>query len=142
MLNLKKNESALTDKQKKIISIAVIIALIVFSAAVAWFVGKPMIKLVSSKGAFSEWVDSHGIWSRFIFIGMVIFQVVIALVPGEPLEIGAGYAFGAVEGTILVVVGITLGSVMVLGLVRKFGVKLVEVFFDIEKIKKLKFLQD
>ena len=135
MLNLKKNESALTDKQKKIISIAVIIALIVFSAAVAWFVGKPMIKLVSSKGAFSEWVDSHGIWSRFIFIGMVIFQVVIALVPGEPLEIGAGYAFGAV-------VGITLGSVMVLGLVRKFGVKLVEVFFDIEKIKKLKFLQD
>lgn len=142
MLNLKKNESALTDKQKKIISIAVIIALIVFSAAVAWFVGKPMIKLVFSKGAFSEWVDSHGIWSRFIFIGMVIFQVVIALVPGEPLEIGAGYAFGAVEGTILVVVGITLGSVMVLGLVRKFGVKLVEVFFDIEKIKKLKFLQD
>ena len=135
MLNLKKNESALTDKQKKIISIAVIIALIVFAAAVAWFVGKPMIKLVSSKGAFSEWVDSHGIWSRFIFIGMVIFQVVIALVPGEPLEIGAGYAFGAV-------VGITLGSVMVLGLVRKFGVKLVEVFFDIEKIKKLKFLQD
>ena len=132
MLNLKKNESALTDKQKKIISIAVIIALIVFSAAVAWFVGKP----------FSEWVDSHGIWSRFIFIGMVIFQVVIALVPGEPLEIGAGYAFGAVEGTILVVIGITLGSVMVLGLVRKFGVKLVEVFFDIEKIKKLKFLQD
>ena len=73
---------------------------------------------------------------------MVIFQVVIALVPGEPLEIGAGYAFGAVEGTILVVIGITLGSVMVLGLVRKFGVKLVEVFFDIEKIKKLKFLHD
>lgn len=73
---------------------------------------------------------------------MVIFQVVIALVPGEPLEIGAGYAFGAVEGTILVVIGITLGSIMVLGLVRKFGVKLVEVFFDIEKIKNLKFLQD
>lgn len=73
---------------------------------------------------------------------MVIFQVVIALLPGEPLEIGAGYAFGAVEGTILVVIGITLGSIMVLGLVRKFGVKLVEVFFDIEKIKKLKFLHD
>ena len=38
---------------------------------------------------------------RLAFIGMVIFQIIVAIIPGEPLEIGAGYAFGAVEGTIL-----------------------------------------
>ena len=71
-----------------------------------------------------------------------MFQVLIALVPGEPLEIGAGYAFGAVEGTILCVIGVTLGSLLVFGLVRRFGMRLVEVFFDTGKIKQLKFLQN
>jgi uncharacterized membrane protein YdjX (TVP38/TMEM64 family) len=73
---------------------------------------------------------------------MTIFQVVIALVPGEPLEIVAGYAFGAVLGTLLSMIGIFLGSMLVFLLVRKFGIKLVEVFFTYEKIKSLQFLQN
>ena len=32
---------------------------------------------------------------------MVILQVIVAIIPGEPLEIVGGYAFGAVEGTLL-----------------------------------------
>ena len=73
---------------------------------------------------------------------MVIFQIVIAFVPGEPLEIGAGYAFGAVEGTLLCLAAAALGSALVVLLVRRFGVKLVEVFFPREKILSLRFLQD
>lgn len=132
----------LTEKQKKLASILSILAVIVFSAVVMWFVGKPMISFVSEPEKFREWVESNGIWSRFAFVGMMIFQVVIALVPGEPLEIGAGYAFGAVEGTILCVIGITVGSLIVFALVRRFGIKLVEVFFTFEKIKSLKFLHN
>ena len=73
---------------------------------------------------------------------MVTFQVVVAIIPGEPLEIGAGYAFGAIEGTILTIIGITLGSIIIFSLVRTIGIRLVEVFFPIEKIRNLKFLQD
>lgn len=135
-------EKRLTGKQKRIISVFVIILLAVFTAAVMWFIGRPMVSLVSEPEQFRDWVESKGLWSRFIFIGMMIFQVVIALVPGEPLEIGAGYAFGAIEGTLLCVAGVTLGSLLVFGLVRKFGIRLIEVFFDFDKIKKLKFLQN
>ena len=141
-MSTQNEERHLSKKQTKIISICVIILFIAFSALVTWFVGKPMINLVSEPEKFRAWVESRGIWSQFIFIGMMIFQVMIALVPGEPLEIGAGYAFGAVEGTILCTVGITLGSLIVFALVRRFGIKLVEVFFDTGKIKKLKFLQN
>lgn len=141
-MSTQNEERHLSKKQKKIISVCALILFLGFSAAVAWFIGKPMISLVSEPEKFRAWVESRGIWSQFIFIGMMVFQVVIALVPGEPLEIGAGYAFGAVEGTILCAVGITLGSLIVFSLVRKFGIKLVEVFFDTGKIKKLKFLQN
>lgn len=135
-------ERHLTVKQKKIISVLVLVLFLGFSALVAWFIGKPMISLVSEPEKFRDWVESRGNWGRLIFIGMMVFQVLIALVPGEPLEIGAGYAFGAVEGTILCVIGVTVGSIMVFGLVRRFGMRLVEVFFDTGKIKKLKFLQN
>lgn len=135
-------ERHLTVKQKKIISVIVLVLFLGFSALVAWFIGKPMISLVSEPEKFRAWVESRGNWGRLIFIGMMVFQVLIALVPGEPLEIGAGYAFGAVEGTILCVIGVTVGSLLVFGLVRRFGMRLVEVFFDTGKIKKLKFLQN
>ncbi len=135
-------ERHLTTKQKKIISVIVLVLFLGFSALVAWFIGKPMISLVSEPEKFRGWVESRGNWGRFIFIGMMMFQVLIALVPGEPLEIGAGYAFGAVEGTILCVIGVTLGSLLVFGLVRRFGMRLVEVFFDTGRIKQLKFLQN
>ena len=46
---------------------------------------------------------------------------------------GAGYAFGAVEGTILCIIGCVIGSALVFLFVRRFGVKLVEVFFPREK---------
>lgn len=141
-MSIQNDEKRLSPKQKKILSVCAIILLLAFAAAVTWFIGRPMVSLVSEPEQFREWVKSNGLWSWLIFIGMMIFQVIIALVPGEPLEIGAGYAFGAVEGTVLCVVGVTLGSLIVFGLVRKFGIRLIEVFFDFEKIKKLKFLQN
>lgn len=141
-MSTQNEERHLTTKQKKIISVILLVLFLGFSALVAWFIGKPMISLVSEPEKFRGWVESRGNWGRFIFIGMMMFQVLIALVPGEPLEIGAGYAFGAVEGTILCVIGVTLGSLLVFGLVRRFGMRLVEVFFDTGRIKQLKFLQN
>lgn len=100
-----------------------------------------MIEFVSNPEDFRIWVDSHGIFGRIAFIGMMIFQVVIALVPGEPLEIGAGYAFGAIEGTLLCSIGVFIGSLIVFSLVRKFGIRFVEIFFSLDKIKSLKILK-
>ena len=132
----------LSLKTKKIISVISIIFFIVFCLIVGYFVGKPMINFVSQPEMFRNWVESKGFLGKIAFIGMVIFQVVIALVPGEPLEIGAGYAFGGFEGSVLCILGITLGSMLVFWLVRKFGVKLVEVFFPIDKINHLKILKN
>ncbi len=101
-----------------------------------------MIQFVSEPDKFRDWVEDKGIIGKLAFIGMTAFQVVIAFVPGEPLEIGAGYAFGAIEGTLLCVIGITLGSLIVFLLVKRFGIRLVEVFFRREKINSLKFLRN
>ena len=141
-MNNKFKEHSLTEKQRKTAAIMAFVAFVIFCGLVGWFLGRPMIKFVSEPEKFRIWVNSHGIIGKITFILMMVFQVVIALVPGEPLEIGAGYAFGAIEGTILCLIGITLGSTLVFALVRKFGIKFVEIFFDREKIMSLKFMSN
>lgn len=131
----------LTKAQQKRIAAAAIVTAVVFVALIAWTVGAPLVRFAAEPEKFRIWVESHGIWSRFAYVGMVIFQVVIAVLPGEPFEIAAGYAFGAVEGTLLCLAAATLGSMLVFFLVRRFGIKLAEIFFSAEKLKGIKFLK-
>jgi len=135
-------KEGITEKEKKIISVIAFMCFIGFCAIVTWFIGRPMIRFVSEPENFRLWVEDGGFFGKLAFIAMVAIQVVVALIPGEPLEIGGGYAFGAIEGTILCIAGITLGSMVVFFLVRRFGIRLVEVFFSKEKINSLKFLRD
>ncbi len=128
------------DRKKMFGGIAILL-FILFSVAVFWFVGKPMIEFVEDPLKFRQWVNNYGFGGRLIFIGMVVLQVLIAIIPGEPLEFGAGYAFGAFEGTILTIIGITVGSLIVYALVKKFGMAFVEIFFSKEKIANIKFLK-
>lgn len=132
----------MTDKHKKILSIISLIFFLLFMVVVFLLVGMPMIRFVEDPAQYRTWIDGKGLLAQLSFIGMVFFQVIIAIIPGEPLEICAGYAFGMLEGTLLCIIGIVLGSAAIFLLVRTLGVKLVEVFFSVEKIRSMRFLRD
>lgn len=132
----------MTDKQKKILSIFSLIFFVVFMVVVFWFAGRPMIQFVEDPSQYRSWIDGKGFLAQLSFIAMVFFQVIFAIIPGEPLEICAGYAFGILEGTLLCIIGIALGSAAIFLLVRTLGVKLLEVFFSVEKIRSMRFLRD
>jgi uncharacterized membrane protein YdjX (TVP38/TMEM64 family) len=132
----------MTEKQKKWVFAAAFVVFVVFCVLTGWLVGVPMVEFANDPERFREWVDASGIWGRVLFVGMVVLQVVVAFIPGEPVELAAGYAFGFWEGSALTMAGFLLGSWLVFALVRKFGVKLVEVFFHKNKIAELRFLQN
>lgn len=127
--------------QKAVWLAAVIIFVLVFALA-GYFVGIPMIRMAKEPDVFRDWVDSFGILGRFIFVGVVVIQVLVAFIPGEPIELAAGYIFGFWEGSLLTMAGFLLGSWMVYMLVKKFGIRLVEVFFPKNKIAELSFLKN
>ena len=128
------------ERRKRRLAIGSVVIFILLFAVVAWFIGRPMIRFVDQPDRFRAWVNDHGIWGSLAFIGMMVTQIVVAIIPGEPLEIGAGYAFGFWEGTLLCLISIAVGSALVFLLVRKFGTMVVEVFFSREKIQSLRFL--
>ena len=110
-------------------------------AAATWLIGRPLIRFASEPEAFRAWVQSRGVWGVFCYMGMVIVQVLLAFIPGEPFELAAGYAFGALWGTVYAAVAAAVGSLLVFLLVRRFGLRLVTLFFPAEKLQKLRFLQ-
>ena len=126
----------------KVLTVLAFLIFILFMVVVGYFIGTPMIRLAQKPAQFRSLVDSYGIWGRLIFVGMVVLQVVVAFIPGEPIELAAGYAFGFWEGTILTLIGFLIGSLIIFLLVRKFGILVVEVFFPIEKINRFSFLKD
>ena len=132
----------MTEKQKKWVFAAAFVVFVVFCVLTGWLVGVPMVEFANDPERFRAWVDASGIWGRVLFVGMVVLQVVVAFIPGEPVELAAGYVFGFWEGSALTMAGFLLGSWLVFALVRKFGVKLVEVFFHKNKIAELRFLQN
>ncbi len=140
MKKIKREE--LTAVQLTILKIASVIVFVAFVGFFTWAIGKPILEFANEPERFKNWVDTYGIWGRLTFILMVSIQVVVALIPGEPLEMVAGYAFGGIEGTILCVIGMTLGSLAVLLLVKKFGMRFVGLFFKKKEIKYLNFLKD
>ena len=128
-------------KKKKIIASCLMGVAIVIIALVCIFIGIPLIKMAGEPDKFRAWVEAKGIWGPVLYVALVIFQILIAFIPGEPLEIVAGYVFGTFKGTVLCIAAASLGSIIVLLLVRKFGKALLEIYFDKEKIEGLKFLQ-
>lgn len=128
------------DKRKKRTA-GLLVLVMVIAVAVGALVGKPLMGWISNPEGFRSWVEAKGWSSRLVFMGMVIFQVILAFIPGEPFEIAAGYAFGAVEGTLLSIAGAAVGSIITFSLVRRFGMGLVRVFFSEEKINSVKFLK-
>ena len=127
------------QKIAAIVSIAVFLLVLVLLTI---FVGGPIVKTIGDPASFRVWIDARGIWGKLLFIGLLILQVAVAFIPGEPFELAAGYAFGAVWGTILVWIGLALGTTVVFLFVRKVGIKAVEVFFPRERINSLKYLKD
>ena len=130
------------DSKKKKWLAAGLLALLAVLTAVFWkYIGGPLMRFISDPAFFRTWVEARGWVSRVVFVCMVIFQVIVAFIPGEPFEIAAGYAFGAAEGTFLSIAGAAIGSVITFRLVRRFGLRLVRLFFSEERINSVKFLK-
>ncbi len=118
-----------------IISIAVVVLLVALLTAFIWN------WLASfSQEDFQAYIQSFGALGWLVLLALQFLQVFIALIPGELLETAAGFAFGPILGTVLCYVGVALASTVIFLLTRRFGVKLVSIFVDPEKINQLRFL--
>ncbi len=141
-LTLRERAALSYVNNRKAYSAAFIILFILALLILCWFAGRPMLKFLSEPEKYRAWVDSRGFTAYAAFVGMMALQVIIAFIPGEPLEIAAGYSFGVLGGTLVCLAGAVVGSAAVYIFVKRIGIKAIEAFFTKEKIQLVKFIKD
>lgn len=121
------------DVRRKALRRRVLIGLVAAAAVTAllcWEYLPGLLAWLADARAVRAFVSDHAFVSRLAMLGINIVQVLLAFLPGEPVELASGYAFGFWEGTALCLVASGLATSMIYWATRRWGWKLVGLFFD------------
>lgn len=78
---------------------------------------------------------------KVILILIMAFQVIFVFLPGEVIEVAAGFSYGTFEGLIICLLGTIIGTIIIYGLLNKYGIKFINKFYDTNKINQINFLK-
>lgn len=107
-----------------------LVAAAAITALLCWEYLPGLLAWLADARAVRAFVSDHAFVSRLAMLGINIVQVLLAFLPGEPVELASGYAFGFWEGTALCLVASGLATSMIYWATRRWGWKLVGLFFD------------
>lgn len=114
------------------------VAILIFIAIIIYLY--PVIKDISTEEgqiAFKEKVDESGVLGMLLLFGLQVAHIFLFVIPGEPIEVLAGMCYGALWGTVFIMVTAFIVSTSVFFLVRKLGRKFVYSFCKEERVNKI-----
>ena len=123
------------NKKKKII--LYIIAITIISI----FISIIVVKLVKDPNIYIDTINKNHLSIIISYILLSLIQTIIPIIPGEPIELLAGYLFGKINGTIICFVCEAIASIIVVFVSRKYGTRLVKYLFEDKKIKTIQKLK-
>lgn len=82
-------------------------------------------------------VESLGLKGALMIIGLMVSQILLPILPGEPVEILSGMCFGIVGGMLIAMLGAFISAAIIFFAVRKFGKSFIYTFVSKEKIDKI-----
>ena len=130
------------DKKRRLI---IFIILFVLVTCILGLIFWPLIRDLQNseyREKFSAWVTGMGVWGVLVLLGIQVLQIVVAVIPGGPMELIAGAAYGPWIGLLILEAGCAIATMLVFFLVRKFGLPLVTRFFGSDAINTWGFLKD
>lgn len=127
-------------KNKKTIFIAIICMILM--GVVCLLLYEPMMNFLKDPEALKKHLESYGIFGGFILVLVMTLQVVFVFLPGEIVEVLAGFIYGPMEGMLLCLLGAALGSTIIYMFVRKLGIKFIDKLLGKGKLEEVSFLRN
>jgi len=133
------------EKKKRILRIAFSCLLLAGVLTALTVLALPYVRRLSdpeTQRFIQNWIGERGLWGIFILLGLQVLQVIIAFIPGEPMELLAGALCGALGGTVLCLTGTVLASACIFALSRRYGRRLLALLgFGEKQVAQWKWLQ-
>lgn len=86
--------------------------------------------------------SDNNVICAIVLLGIQILQIVVAFIPGEPIEILAGVLYGTFGGLAICSIGCVTASAVIFSLSKRFGRTLIKLFVGEDKFKKWKWVKD
>ena len=125
-------------KKIKILKIITLISIIILLIAGTIYM-EPILKQLNTKDGqlkFKEKVQNTGNIGILILFGLEVAQILLAILPGEPIEVLAGICFGPLWG-IFITLSVFIITCIIYFFVKKYGKKFIYEFFSKEKLSKI-----
>lgn len=129
--------------KKSTAAIFVFLGILVFSAVVC--LQYPCFEssyqeAVDFSESLDKFLEGFGFLAPLALVIVLALQVILAPLPGQIFGLASGYIYGPWIGTLISMVGLTIGSFVAFYLGRKFGRPLVERFVNKKTVKKFDYL--
>lgn len=127
-----------TKKQKIIKILLLTLVIAIFIGLIIYLI--PLMKEISTKEgqlAFRQKINSWGFLGILVLFLLQLAQIVLVVLPGEPLELLAGMCYGTIGGAIFIFTSVFITTTLIFLLVKKYGKKYIYQSFKKEKIDKI-----
>lgn len=124
--------------KKRLLLIIILILLVSITAF-------PVIKAISKSELqykLQKLQSENNVICEIVLLGIQILQIVIAFIPGEPIEILAGVLYGTSGGLVICSIGCVIASTVIFSLSKRFGRTLIKLFVGEDKFEKWKWVKD
>lgn len=135
MENLKASEKA--HRRKVIVSVVKILLLIFIICGIPlylYFFHLDFLKGFKDVDTIVAFLNRHKSRSVLIYIAFQIIQIVISVIPGQVVQMAAGYLFGFWQALLYALGGAVLGTSLSFGLAKLLGRDFLHIFFGEEKM--------
>ncbi len=128
-----------STKKLKIIKIILFILALALITAITIKLFPLFANLGTNEGQlkFKEEISNSGFGGILMLLGFQLLQILIPVLPGEPIEFLAGMCYGTIGGMFIIFLGAFLSSFIIFYCVRKFGKNFINTFFGKDKTEKL-----
>ncbi|MEG3006488.1 MAG: hypothetical protein RR806_03360, partial [Oscillospiraceae bacterium] len=114
-----------SKKKKLAFALLILISICVISILILFTVNKfGGVDLFVKK--IMEISQEHFLLGLLFFILLQIAQILVSVIPGEPVEVMAGMLYGTFGGSFVCMFVIVLTTIFIFYITRKYGVKLVK----------------
>lgn len=113
-------------RKRRMAVIAALLAIAGIVGVLALLFGRDALDVLLDGRAIQQQVDRMGPLAPIAFGVLVVLQEVTVIVPSEPLELAAGYAFGFWKGALVYLGASVAGCLAIIAVVRFGGDKVLE----------------
>lgn len=125
----------MNKKKLAIIKLILLFSLIVILPIILYFTCKNTLFNAEWLKNLPVFLEQYKNEAVLILIGLQILQVVICVLPGQPIQFASSYMFGVVGGYLISIVGAIIGATIAFFLAKLLGAQSVMDIFGKEKVE-------